>query len=219
MKAPRAFTLLELLLVIAMVALLAGLIVSGLSGAKARVRAAACLNHLRQWGAAVHLYAADHEDYLPPEGVAAPGLTSRSKGWYTALPAVMGLPSYYEMPWRTNSALVIGANLFICPANRRRATNDNLFHYCLNEHIDGTGLSDRPVRLASIPHPTRTVYLFDNGKLAAVAQQNNVHTNLHQNGAQFVFLDARAARFRNREYWDFISNRGRTNNPDLIWAP
>ena len=63
------------------------------------------------------------------------------------------------------------------------------------------------------------VGLFDNGGLAGVAQQNNVHTNLHSKGAHFALLDGHAARFRNTEYWDFAINKGRTNSPSLIWIP
>ena len=63
------------------------------------------------------------------------------------------------------------------------------------------------------------IWLFDNGKLAAVAQQNNVHTNLHSRGAQFVFLDGHALRLKNTAYWDFAADKGRTNNPDLVWIP
>jgi len=63
------------------------------------------------------------------------------------------------------------------------------------------------------------VWLFDNGKRAAVAQQNNVHTNLHIKGAQFTFLDGHSGRLRNTEYWDFTTNKGRTNNQDIIWIP
>ena len=73
--------------------------------------------------------------------------------------------------------------------------------------------------MGCIPKPSATVWLFDNGKLAAVAQQNNVHSNLHNRGAQFVFLDGHAARFRNTEYWNFTTGKGITNNPDLVWMP
>jgi hypothetical protein len=34
-----------------------------------------------------------------------------------------------------------------------------------------------------------------------------------------LFLDSHVARFRSTEYWDFAANRGRTNNPDIIWYP
>ena len=93
-----------------------------------------------------------------------------------------------------------------------------LFHYCLNEHINGSGAGNQ-ARLASIRRPLLTVWLFDNGKTIGVAQQNNVHTSLHNRGAQFVFLDGHVARFHNTEYWDFNSNKGITNNPELVWIP
>ena len=58
-----------------------------------------------------------------------------------------------------------------------------------------------------------------NGGAAPVAQQNNVHTNLHSRGANFLFLDGHVLRFRNSAYWDFRGSRGITNNPELIWFP
>jgi prepilin-type processing-associated H-X9-DG protein len=46
-----------------------------------------------------------------------------------------------------------------------------------------------------------------------------VHTNLHQEGAHFLFVDGHTARFRNTDYWDFNTGRGLTNHPDLRWFP
>ena len=129
------------------------------------------------------------------------------------------MPTYKEMRWRTNPSADLGHSIWICPANSRRSNGINLFHYCLNEHVNGTGADNRPVRLSSIRRPVATVWLFDNGGLAGVAQQNNVHTNLHNRGAQFTFLDGRARRFKNIEYWDFPAQKGRTNNPELVWIP
>ena len=91
---------------------------------------------------------------------------------------------------------------------------NNLFHYCLNEHVNGIG-SGNQVKLGSVRQPALVVWLFDNGKLAGVAQQNNVHTNLHGHGAQFSFLDGHSARFKNVAYWDFKKDVGRTNNPEI----
>ncbi len=215
----RAFTLIELLVVLAVIGLLASVLGPALGRAKTRVRGVVCLNHLKQWGLAAQLYAVEHDDFLPDEGPPAPAPGPVERAWYVALPRMLSLAPYHEMPWRTNAALLPVLNLFLCPSNPRRATNQNLFHYCLNEHIDGTGVTDRPRRLSSVERPSDVVYLFDNGKQAAVAQQNNVHTNLHSRGAQFVFLDAHARRFGNTEYWDFRANRGRTNHPSLVWIP
>jgi prepilin-type processing-associated H-X9-DG protein len=52
-----------------------------------------------------------------------------------------------------------------------------------------------------------------------VAQWNNVHSNLHNHGAQFVFLDGHVARFNNKAYWNFKTGQGLTNNPELVWIP
>jgi len=215
-KSERAFTLIELLVVIAILGLLAALLLPALARAKQKAIAVTCLNHLKQWGLATHLFAADNNDFLPKDG--SPNGTSIDEGWYNDLPRVLALPPYRAMPWRTNASIDPGRSLWICPANPRRSNGTNLFHYCLNEHVNGAGAGNQ-VRLSSIPHPVRLVWLFDNGKLAGVAQQNNVHTNLHSNGAQFTFLDGHSAGAANREYWDFSANEGRTNNPNIQWFP
>ncbi len=217
MERARAFTLIELLVVIAIIAILASLLLPVLSRSKEKANASFCLNNLKQWGMATQIYVVDNHDFLPPDG--APNGISVSDGWYNDLPRVLGIPTYKEMPWRTNMSAEIGRSIWICPSNPKRSNGFNLFDYCLNEHVSGTGIYNRPVRLGSVPRPMLTVWLFDNGGLAGVAQQNNVHTNLHSRGAQFSFLDGHARRFKNVDYWDFSANRGRTNNPDLVWIP
>jgi len=216
MKNERGFTLIELLVVIAVIAILASLLLPAINRAKQAAYKTACLNNLKQWGLATQMFAGEHEDLLPKDG--APNGISTDEGWYNDLPRILGIACYKEMPWRTNASLNPGRSLWICPANPRRSNGNNLFHYCLNEHVNGIGTGNQ-VPLTSIADPARTVWLFDNGKLAAVAQENKVHTNLHSQGANFAFLDGHSERFNNREYWDFILGEGRTNKPSLIWIP
>jgi prepilin-type N-terminal cleavage/methylation domain-containing protein/prepilin-type processing-associated H-X9-DG protein len=216
MRASRAFTLVELLMTIGVIGILAAMLLTVLSQVRSRVQAVCCLNNLQQWGNATHLYALDNDDFLPKDGT--PNGTSVNEGWYIDLPRVINQPTYHEMPWRTNASIDPGRSIWICPANSRRSSGFMLFHYCLNDHVNGTGTGKRII-LSGISRPVQTVWLFDNGKTNGVAQQNNVHPSLHNRGAQFVFLDGHAARFKSTEYWDSKHNKGITNNPALVWIP
>ena len=224
----RAFTLIELLVAMAVIAILGALLLSAIGHVKASAQAATCKNNLRQWGTAMHLYAADNNDFLPPDGWENPPLvpfkSTHTNSWYVLLPKTIGLPSYYEMPWRSDPHASLGHSIWICPSNPRRSNGTELFHYCLNGLIDGSGKNENPVRLVSIQNLSPVVYLFDSKNLPAVHSDiehpgNFVHTNLHNHGAQFVFLDGHVARFQNITYWNLKTGKAITNNPKLVWIP
>src|SRR5437879_3570211 len=59
------FTLLELLCVIAIIAILASMLLPALRGAEARARRIQCVGNLRQTGLAFHLFAHDHNGAFP----------------------------------------------------------------------------------------------------------------------------------------------------------
>ena len=63
--ARRGFTLIELLVVIGIIAVMLAILLPTLSAARRQADSAKCLSHLRQIGAAFHLYANDFLDAFP----------------------------------------------------------------------------------------------------------------------------------------------------------
>ena len=61
----RAFTLVELLVVVSIIALLAAMLLPSLRRAREQAKLAVCGSNLKQLGAALHLYAADYAGMIP----------------------------------------------------------------------------------------------------------------------------------------------------------
>ncbi len=99
----QAFSLVELLVVVAIVALLAALLLPALSRARDRSRRAVCASNLRQLGLALASYAQDHDGRLPH----GPTTTSPATG---SLYPIAGVPTtLLSLP----SGEPVGAGLLI----------------------------------------------------------------------------------------------------------
>lgn len=209
-------TLMELLVTVSVIGILFSMTLPVIAKAKASARKISCLNHLRQWGIGVQLFTMDHEGLLPKDGSGSG--SSTQSGWYVDLPQALGIPSYHTRPWRTNAVAEIEKTIWICPGNARRSNGKNLFHYSVNRHVNGSG-AGRQVRLTSIPVPSETIYLFDNGKKAPVAGPNNLHTNLHSKGSQILFLDGGVQWLGYKEAVEPDSGKVRFAGNGFRWEP
>lgn len=105
----RAFTLLEMLLVVAIIAVLVSLLLAVLAGAKVRAQSSQCLSQLRQLGVAMSVYASDNNELLPAAHTVVTWDSTNPVAWTKAIfpqhspPDLLACPSYsrfyYQSPF------------------------------------------------------------------------------------------------------------------------
>jgi len=115
------FTLIEFLVVIAIIALLAAMMLPALARAKVKAQMIACVNNLRQIGVATGLYVEDNESRYPtvhPSDGSLDGFSGFQFGGSDPAPPVRGT---YGLELATNRLLnsyVKPDSPYWCPADR-----------------------------------------------------------------------------------------------------
>ena len=103
-RSPRAFTIVELMVTVGILALLIGLLLPGLGMVRASGRATKSQSNLRQWGMGTIAWAGMNEERLPWEGLKdlsgmATNLTV-PQYWANAVPPMVGQRPYREISER-----------------------------------------------------------------------------------------------------------------------
>jgi prepilin-type N-terminal cleavage/methylation domain-containing protein len=234
----RAFTLLEVLIVVAIVAVMLTMLVPTWTRAKAIARLVLCKDRLRQWHVAFGAYAAQNGGVYPHiDGLdRGKGVADRF-GWIDVLPPLMGV-----RPWRDHSIHERpGAEtIFQCPAARPlpdnayryRPSRVGYFSYAMNSCLEldadcprAPGDGGRPMpgflKVSRIETPGRAVLLFD--QLLDVTKGYNA-TTLYRDAGKYCgsYPKAFAARHARRGrplggcilYCD-----GHADRLDSVWKP
>jgi prepilin-type N-terminal cleavage/methylation domain-containing protein len=207
LKAAAGFTLVELLVVIAVIAILAALFLPALGRAKAKAQRTACMNNLRQISSGVHMYSDDANDVSPSPAAVAAGtnFVSLYSGYKELMKNYVGL----------KGASSPQDQLFACPADRfypnhiftdddgpteyvQKSLHDEPFldysSYAFNggdgrTEVVGTngvtitrlGLGN--VKLSAVKHPSRTVLVMEASAGAP--------WSWHEPSSRLLFSDAR----------------------------
>jgi prepilin-type N-terminal cleavage/methylation domain-containing protein/prepilin-type processing-associated H-X9-DG protein len=164
-----AFTLLELLIVMAIIAILSAMLLPALTQSKASAQRAACQGNLRQLGIATQLYWDDNGgNCFKLSG----GVTNNGTIWWFGW---LGPGPEEQRPFDLSVGKLFpylnGSDVRLCPALnskmaqfKLKATNTVVFSYGYNGSLS-TPAGSTPIRVGQIKRPTETALFADSAQV------------------------------------------------------
>lgn len=183
------FTLVELLIVIVIIAILAGMLLPALNKAREKAKAITCTNNLKQCGSAIHLYANDYEDYIP---CSAPIGSGSSRTFHLAT-----IINYLKV---SKTVVNTMQGPLICPSHVNSRTTDIpemrlwynpysqnsiYYSYGFNSFIFSNSVSIKRNRVA---HPSQTLLMADSTSITMLTVTQPFYV-CHQQGFNTSWAD------------------------------
>jgi prepilin-type N-terminal cleavage/methylation domain-containing protein/prepilin-type processing-associated H-X9-DG protein len=233
--ARKAFTLIELLIVISIIALLAALLFPVFARVRENARRASCASNLKQIGLCFLQYAQDYDERLPA--------SSRSAGSTYVFPngSTPADPSQYHAIWmHLAHPYAKNVQIFNCPSARTTTylggfywqdpdatgsaiISDYRAHYGYNDSVGGAGgqAGVNARRLAAISQPVITPMVVDTDYYVSnpnnvLADNSNPPLGRHLETCNIAFVDGHVKAFKAQQW---ITYTGHYTDPgDPIWV-
>ena len=197
-----AFTLIELLMVIAIIAILASLLLPTLSKAKFKAQGIFCLNNLRQWGLAATMYTHDNQDLFPNGGIVAPlDDPANISAWFNACPSYASQSALTNLYLSGLAPVPTVKSLFACPMTGQPGYAPTIaqpfFMYGLNYHLS---TNNAPLQSMLVKDPSATVFFADKTEGTHPTTHHSYAFGRHENRANMSFVDGHTAAVSTNEF-------------------
>jgi prepilin-type N-terminal cleavage/methylation domain-containing protein/prepilin-type processing-associated H-X9-DG protein len=196
-EARSGFTLLELMVVVSLIAILAGLLFPAFANARSQAQRTACLGNLHQIGLAHQLYVEDWDERFPhwwQAGLSPDGQVTPAIYWteflhpYLRSDAVLHDPSAVRSRRPEAGTLLAGYSLLTWRQSGRRDDPSE-------PRMQWPG---PPLTVGSVAHPSETLAVMDGW---TTTQTTAADTRRHGKGVNAACVDGHARWLTDAELW------------------